>query len=269
MPNILRRLKINEVSSVDRAAGEGCRIVLYKRDNSADKPDFWDVPLPPQPRLFNDLMLRKLADEPRDDDDDDPQRTNTIDDDKKLSGKLRAMVSALITAAPSLREDQAMSFLLHSPHGRKLAEHLNNIISKTEKDPPMMPQVNIMKLIEVTEQGLMASVTRRDGESYHQSFARRYENDISFRKQWAALTDAKHLMALRKGMATLTPTSTEVGNTNVSDDSAEAVRLLSEMAARNGRSFEQVFADPANAKLARQTYTQHHRSSISYGSQER
>lgn len=266
MPNLLRRLKINEISSVDRGAGEGCRIVLYKRDNSADKPDFWDVPLPPPPRplLFNDVMLRKLADEPRDD--DDLERTNTIDDDKKLSGKLRQMVAALITAAPSLREDQAMHFLLHSPTGRKLAEHLNNLAKRKDST---MPRVDIMKLIEVTEQGLMAQVTQRDGESYHQSFARRYENDISFRKQWAALTDAKHLMALRKGMATLTPTSTEVGNTNVSDDSAEAVRLLSEMAAKNGRSFEQVFADPANAKLARQTYTQHHRSSISYGSQER
>lgn len=254
MPRILRNLRIDEVSCVLKGANPGSKVLIRK---SADKPDFWDVPLPPQPRLllFNDIIVAKAAK------DDDVTGDHASDDDKNLSGKLRAMVSALITAAPSLREDQAMSFLLHSPHGRKLAEHLNNIISKTEKDPPMMPQVNIMKLIEVTEQGLMAQVTQRDGESYHQSFARRYENDISFRKQWAALTDAKHLMALGKGMASLTPTSTSVGDTSVADDSAEAVRLLSEMAARNGRSFEQVFADPANAKLARQTYTQHHRSS--------
>ena len=65
-----------------------------------------------------------------------------------------------------------------------------------------------------------------------------------------------------KGMASLEPTSTSVGNTNVSDDSAEAVRLLSEMAAKNGRAFEVEFADPANAKLAAQTYTSAHRSSI-------
>ncbi|MHC2539129.1 hypothetical protein [Bradyrhizobium diazoefficiens] len=132
MPNILRRLKIHEISSVDRGAGEGCRIVLYKRDKNADKPDFWDVPLPPPPpRLFNDVMLRKLADEPRDD--DDPERTNTIDDDKKLSRKLRQMVAALITAAPSLREDQAMHFLLHHPTGRKLAEHLNKLAKRKDR----------------------------------------------------------------------------------------------------------------------------------------
>lgn len=178
IPNILRRLRINEISSVDRGAGEGCRIVLYKRDKRADKPDFWDVPLPPPPRplLFNDVMLRKAAR------DDDVTGDHPGDDDKKLSGKLRQMVAALITAAPSLSEEHAMHFLLHSPTGRKLAEYLNHLAKR--KDPPM--QVNIMKLIEVTEQGLMAQVTKRDGESYHQSFARRYENDISFRKQWAA-----------------------------------------------------------------------------------
>ena len=67
-------------------------------------------------------------------------------------------------------------------------------------------------------------------------------------------------MALSKGMATLEPTSTSVGDTNVSDDSAEAVRLLQQMCEKQGRSFEQVFADPANAKLASRTYTNNHRT---------
>jgi len=65
-------------------------------------------------------------------------------------------------------------------------------------------------------------------------------------------------------MATLTPTSTEVGNTLVSDDSAEAVRLLQEMADKQHRTFEQVFSDPQNRKLAAATYTRAHRSSIPY-----
>jgi hypothetical protein len=34
-PKILRRLRINEVSSVDRGAGEGVKIVLMKRDPSS------------------------------------------------------------------------------------------------------------------------------------------------------------------------------------------------------------------------------------------
>jgi hypothetical protein len=44
-----------------------------------------------------------------------------------------------------------------------------------------------------------------------------------------------------------------VGNTNISDDSAEAVRLLQEMAEKQHRTFEQVFADPNNKALASRT----------------
>jgi len=39
MPNILRRLKINEVSSVDRGAGKGVKIMLMKRDDDRQLPD--------------------------------------------------------------------------------------------------------------------------------------------------------------------------------------------------------------------------------------
>jgi hypothetical protein len=34
MVRVLRRLKINEVSSCDRGAGDGCRVVLFKRDDT-------------------------------------------------------------------------------------------------------------------------------------------------------------------------------------------------------------------------------------------
>jgi len=123
--------------------------------------------------------------------------------------------------------------------------------------------LDIMKLVTITEQGLMAQVTKRDGESYAQSFSRKFENDIDFRKQWRDLTEAKHSVSLSKGMATLTPTFTEVGNTQVSDDSAEAVRLLQEMAEKQHRTFEEVFADPNNKALAGRTYTAAHRPNAS------
>jgi hypothetical protein len=34
MVRVLRDLRIDEISSVDKGAGEGCRVVLYKRDDS-------------------------------------------------------------------------------------------------------------------------------------------------------------------------------------------------------------------------------------------
>jgi hypothetical protein len=65
-------------------------------------PRNWDWDDTPEGSyLFDDIMFGKQ-------DDDDPQRTNTIDDDKKLSGKLREMVAAMITAVPSLSEEHAM-----------------------------------------------------------------------------------------------------------------------------------------------------------------
>jgi hypothetical protein len=40
MPRVLRKLRIDEISAVDRAAGEGTHIVLRKRDDERD-PDFY------------------------------------------------------------------------------------------------------------------------------------------------------------------------------------------------------------------------------------
>jgi len=232
MPNKLTKLRIDEISSVDRGAGESCRIVLMKRDNSAG------------PLMFNDIMLAKAAvSDPLRGDRDEP-------DDKKLSAKLDEIVAEMVVAAPSLHPNRARRWLLHTPHGREL-------LAQHKKETPM-PEVNMMKLVSAMEDGLMASVTKRDGESFAKAFSRRYENDIDFRRSWASVNEAKQLMTL-KGMATLQPTSVGVDNIN---DPAEAVRLLSEMAAKNGRSFETEFADPANAKLASRTYTANHRSSV-------
>jgi hypothetical protein len=125
-----------------------------------------------------------------------------------------------------------------------------------------MPQPNILKIATIMEDALNAQVIRKDGESFAQAFAKKYEGDLEFRKSWASVTEAKHTVAMSKGMASLTPTSTAVGSTLVADDSAEAVRQLQEMCVRQGRTFEQVFADPANSALAQKTYTSAHRSSI-------
>ena len=208
MPKLLTKLKVTEVSSVDRGAGENCKIVLMKRaDDGA-----------PTGYFFNDIM-RKNADE--------IQRPNAPTDAPKapLSEKLEGMVDAMLLAAPTLDRQAAHHYLTETAHGRRLAEHLNNL----SKGETPMPQVNIQKLIETLEQSLMAQVAKRDGESYAQSFSRKFESDIDFRKQWRDLTDVKlgfadtatTTTAAAKGM---TPTSTSVGSSLVADDSAEAVR---------------------------------------------
>jgi len=197
--------------------------------------------------LFDEIVLAKT--------DDDPNDTPG-----PLLEKLSQFVSAMVIADPSKSEQEHLFTLLHTAHGRKLAEHLNSI---SKKEHPM-PQLN-MQLISAVENGLMAQakLQKRDGESEAKTFSRVYENDIEYRKQWAALTDAKHLLAYTKSLATLTPTSTVVGSSLVADDSAEAVRQLSEMAEKQHRTFEDVFNDPNNRELAGKTYTAAHRPNLS------
>lgn len=98
-----------------------------------------------------------------------------------------------------------------------------------------------------------AKASRKADESVVRAFSRMIEEDADIRRAYG----------ICKGYAYTETTSVEVGNTAVSDDSAEAVRQLKEMAEKQRRTFEQVFADPANSKLAARTYTQHHRSGTS------
>jgi hypothetical protein len=239
MARLLKNLRIDEVSAVIRGANQGAQVLICKADDA--------------PYLFNDIMLRNATD-------DDEQRTNIIPDDDKVSSKLRSMVDAMIAAAPSLDRQQAAHYLLHNAHGRRLAEHLNSISKQKET---IMPQVNILKCITIMDDALMAQarLSKRADETDAKSYSRLMKDDSTFLRQCAAIQDAKHTVA--KGMATLQPTSVGVGSTLVADDSAEAVRLLTAAAAKNGRSFETEFADPANATLASRTYTANHRSSVS------
>src|SRR5260370_12315034 len=257
MPKILRHDVIDKSMG---ALAESVASIITADDNDAAKADAMTKTF----EQFGDYLksnitttLRK-ADEPRDDDDE--QRTNTIDDDKKLSGKLRQMVAALITAAPSLSEEHAMHFLLHSPHGRRLAEHLNSI-SKTERQPPMTRSEELQSIakdfvvikmckkisddgdghvVSANEISVLISEEARNAfpnETPAKAVAHYYDNNFEVRKALAITKDQQFAGSLVKSYATLKPTSTEVGSTLVSDDSAEAVKLLQEMATKQGRKF--------------------------------
>ena len=124
--------------------------------------------------------------------------------------------------------------------------------------------LDFAKLLEITEHGLNAQVTPRDGESFAKAFSRKYETDESYRRQWQNHQDTKMMLSLSKtNYASMTPTTTVVGNTLVADDSAEAVRQLTAMAEQTGTSFEVVFSAPENKELAARTYTMHNRPNVS------
>jgi hypothetical protein len=228
MPRILKNLRIDEVSCVLKGANPGARVLIRKAD---DDP----------PYLFNDIMKQREIQPP-----------NSATDAAKapLSAKLNELVTAMVEATGGrLHPQRAARWLLHTEQGQTL-------LAQHTKKEEQMPDIN--KMISIMEDCLMATVTKRDGESYAQSFSRKFENDIGFRKQWRDLTEAKHLQSLNLqkrqgvGTATLTPTSVGVDDIN---DPMEAMRLLNEMATKQGRKFEDVFADPNNKWLAGKTYT--------------
>lgn len=227
------------------------------------------------PLLFDDVMKQRRqqqwieenyavrkANEPRADTDE--QRTNIIDDSDKVSAKIKDLAASMIAASSGkITEQQATHFILNTPHGRKMYEHF----SKSRKDNPM--HINIHKLmpaIEIMEEGLQAraKLERHDGESVAKSFTRLYEGDLDFRRTCKTVQEAKHFVALTK--VNVMPTSvvsTEVGNTNVPDDSAKAIAQLNAQAERAHRTFEEEFLDPANAGLAEATYRRPTASSTS------
>jgi hypothetical protein len=255
----LTKLRIDDVSSVDKGANPGSKILFWKRDNGDavlkhDNGEYsylpsWALGDTHQPLLFNDAMRKAAV--------SDPLRGDREEDsDAKLTNKLQEFASLLVKVDPTKTEERHLFDLIHTAHGRKLAEHLNNI-SKKDTDP--MPQIDIAKAVSILEEVLLAQAPDA------RTFAKKFESDIEFRKQWQTVSEAKQLLAL-KGMATLTPTQVggnDAFDTSVADSSAKAVRLLNEMAAKNGSSFEIEFAKPSNSKLSAATYTHAHRSSTS------
>ena len=90
--------------------------------------------------------------------------------------------------------------------------------------------------------------------SFEKAFA-----DPTTQQAYAIIREAGYVKSLGyPNVMSTTPTSVGVGSSSVSDDSEKAVAALRDMAEKQHRTFEQVFADPANAKLVSATYTKHH-----------
>jgi hypothetical protein len=282
MPRKLTKLRIDEVSSVNRGAGEGVKVMLLKRDNGDavlkhDNGDYSYLPswaakdltdtLPPQPMLFNDIMLAKLSEEREDDGD-------TVPPDK-----LEQMIAAMIAAAPSLRREDAADFLMHTPRGRRLAEFLSEHFTKTRKEEPIMDRSQELRDIAkaaggmemickniidhgtttITETEFSDALTehckahRRDGESVVKAFSRTLEEDISVRRAYGIAKGYPNMMSVE-------PVSVEVGSSATADDSAKAFSQLQELIAEqrkrsptlaDAKLYEMVFAaNPALVKAS-------------------
>jgi hypothetical protein len=148
MPKLLTRLKIREVSTVDRGAGEGTHILLRKRhDNAAvidssmralaksvasiisDDEASLDEQAEALATTFEqcgDHMKSYVTRGPMVPHDDIFKDDDTGDND--IPEILRQIVNALCTANPDIGEEEALYYLLHTARGRQLTTHLSKII---------------------------------------------------------------------------------------------------------------------------------------------
>src|SRR5882757_7742340 len=134
------------------------------------RPPYWDDNIShsgwPLQKMFESIPFGKFT---KADVSDELRGPREEEDADKVASKIRAMVDALIVAAPSLDRQTATHFLLHSAKGQALARHLNEI----SKGETIMPQVDIMKLqnpasvVEIAK-NIIDGKTDMDGFTYDQ-----------------------------------------------------------------------------------------------------
>jgi hypothetical protein len=181
MAKILRNLKIREISSVDKGAGDGVKIVLMKRldeprldaDEKADRhnrlrkmftaalrkkseydeemssPGFSRDPARTGPTAADeDAGSAERRNEDRYEDREEPEQEGDVIATSVIPPRLQQMVNAVRTAAPHVSEQAIVHFLLHTARGRDVAEHLATHITKKEE-----PMSRIERLQALAKRG--------------------------------------------------------------------------------------------------------------------
>jgi hypothetical protein len=156
----------------------------------------------------------------------------------------------------------------------ELAEYPDE--SEAIKKDTQMPQVDILKLISVTEEGLMAQakLSKKAGQSDAQAFSKLFESDVDFRKSWATVTEAKHLLALKSypGMMRTDPAVIGGEAALAVNDPAVAARELQKLVEEQrklaptlttSQLYDRVYADPANRTITERAHRRPTTSSTS------
>jgi hypothetical protein len=262
MARVLTKLRIDEVSAVDRAAGEGTKIVLMKRA----EPHVEEAARASRRAYFLKIFTSKA--DAADDGDDDAG---------SLADHLIVELARLLVASGKFSNNaDALNYVLNTRHGAALLHRVR--IGKD--DPPM--QDNLAKIAKdigivgvakaivseqrnygISESEFVGLVTAHAAKQHpglrpDSAFAKLYESEESVRRACGVLKAMPFV-------ADLTPVmvgSPAAMHEAVSDtESSEAYAQLETMAARMRESssgfsfsadqaFARVFTDPKNAVLA-------------------
>jgi hypothetical protein len=267
MPKVLTKLRVDEVSCVDRGAGENCKVVLWKRHDPERRKAFGYAMPKPEPRnVFHEIFSRKRAssDDRRDrirhlhrhiadGSGAQPEEIDT-DTDATTDGNMAARISHLadlITEASDggVSRSEALAWILTNRHGRAAATHL------TKREEPKMDRMtkNVIAMGEHEYTRILqkhASDNRLPNETAVQAFSRIFTEDTdegrAIRKFW---------QISKQGSAAVD----EDERDDDEDDERDAMEELEELAREERRrthgmskaqAFAKIYTDPANAKLA-------------------
>ena len=156
-PRILRNLVVEEVSAVDRGAGEGCAVLLRKRDNDEPYNKFAKI-FGAKPRRtvggYDPAIIRKYGRT-------DPRRNSVDDDSRHFSGDgvdgtdddnntcstpqsgfarhLHEMADLIVEASGGqVTRPMALHWLLNDKRGRTIATSLHKQHDEQRKEQPTM-----------------------------------------------------------------------------------------------------------------------------------
>ena len=145
MSKLLTRLKVREISLVDRGAGEGTRVMLWKRDTDAEKfrKIFADTRVKKRRDFYRDwtkhLHKQDDADADNDADLDTGAAVDTDNDAATGNNHAASLVADLLCEAqPGLDRASALYFLLHHQDGAALLQRLRATKQHSQKEQPPM-----------------------------------------------------------------------------------------------------------------------------------
>jgi hypothetical protein len=218
MPRILSKIRIDEVSAVTHGAGEDCRILLMKRDDTPrSKPHVerharrlrkLQESERDRPRSFNEIM-KAMAD--HDDASDDPIRPSAA------THHASTVADLLIESGRFPDRTEALHHLLNTPHGQALLQRMHKAADQTAKETtPMTTSHNELVQDIVKRFGIVALAKSmvQDQKSYgldEHTFTRLatehaqrvYLNDrpdVAFSKLYQSEESVRRACAIAKSM---------------------------------------------------------------------
>jgi hypothetical protein len=271
MPRRLTRLKIDEVSAVDKGAGEGTQIKFWKRDDvERAYRKIFGVPAPGD--VLRASLAKaaaksppKLLDEEADDDvHDEGDGDGEFEDDEVAASKhLVSTVADLLVEGGSMPDrPSALRHLMHSPRGAELVRRL----SKKQKETQAMTYDRSAELTSIIKQygpvalakHLVANgpsgLSEIEFTSMTDTWAR--ANNTTFVKLFTAQNSdglaLRRAVQVLKGFGTAGPVHEAVAGGTAFDElnakAAEYRKAHPEMTQE--QAFAKVFSSPENRALA-------------------